>query len=130
MEPDPNIQDTKSRVTSTASAPSISTPVTVISTLTNHIISFVQRIKKHPFIIFILILVAIIGVLGLRYTMLTKESVSEQSPQYFKNVLLVLDAELDSQTAPKSLKVRFNNPVDVHELSHFATFSPIIPGEW
>ena len=106
------------------------TTATPASTISSQVLSFFHRIKERPIIVFVLILMAIIGILGFRYMTLSKKSQSNQPLQYFDNVLLVLDAELDKETAPTSIKVRFNNPIDPHEVAHFAAISPRILGKW
>ena len=89
----------------------------------------------RPFTIFLTIILFVLGFFGARYIVLKKIQnnnplFSNQIAQYLDNVLIVLGAQLDSKVNPTTLTVRFNNPVDPHELTHFASLSPKIIGEW
>lgn len=130
MDPDQTNVSNDSPVNE-STTPSDSSPK---STLTSKVQSYWQALKNNPnasAILVVLVIFFILAPLAYRYVVLTKDTDSTGiQTQYVNAELLVLDAELNKQTNPTSIKVTFNNPVEAHELTHFASFSPAVLGEW
>lgn len=92
--------------------------------------SWMSLVRRHALLsISGLILVCFIILLP-RYQA-SQRSSSQSLPQdYLGNVLVVVDAQLDSNVAPSSITLKFNHPVEPHAISHAFTLIPPVPGEW
>ncbi len=87
-------------------------------------------VKKNPLLFVILMILSVIGIFHSQYLELTKDPTHYQPRQYIDNVLFITDSRLNHDTSPSSLTVRFNYPVDPHDISHFALLTPKIKGKW
>jgi hypothetical protein len=91
-----------------------------------------QNEMVNPFIPLVLLLLPLlfINILNARYSHLTKEQPTPTTPRLVDNVLLITNAYLDSTDNPSSIIVTFNNPVEAHQVAHYFSIAPKIPGEW
>lgn len=94
--------------------------------------STLQIIKKdkNAFLLVIILFVIAAIFIGYRYSLKFNKIQPLLKTDLANSELVVLYARPSSYGEPNSFSVRFNSPVDLHDLSHKAAFYPQIKGKW
>lgn len=81
-----------------------------------------------PVIVLVVILVAVAS--GYLFSVYGGKIVYKFRGESDAKFLAVLTARIDNESAPNSINIRFNHPMDPHQVSHYASLTPPIQGEW
>ncbi len=87
-------------------------------------------IRRHALLFVSAIILVCFIILAPRFHNARQSSIGLPVQDYLGNVLVVVDARLDSTVAPSTLTLEFNHPVEAHAVSHAFTLIPAIAGEW